>query len=84
MSLSAYLVQEQHYVMETVELKGLEYDSDLQDETSAFSIVLSSTLQTKVRGHQTALRFGIQANSSLTSSHPPPPCRSQTSSLPRR
>lgn len=47
-SLPAYLVQEQHYFMETVELKGLKYDPVLQDENSGFSIVLSSVLKSKV------------------------------------
>ncbi|KAG7257007.1 hypothetical protein CRUP_032959 [Coryphaenoides rupestris] len=46
--LTAYLVQEQHYFMETVELTGLKYNSSLQDENSAFSIVLSTILKTKV------------------------------------
>lgn len=48
LSLPAYLVQEQHYFMETVELKGLKYDPALQDENSGFSIVLSSVLKSKV------------------------------------
>lgn len=48
LSLPAYLVQEQHYFMETVELKGLKYDPVLQDENSGFSIVLSSVLKSKV------------------------------------
>ncbi|XP_041746206.1 transmembrane protease serine 9 isoform X2 [Coregonus clupeaformis] len=47
--LVAYLVQEEHYFMETVELKGLKYGPDLQDESSAFSIVLTSTLRTKIK-----------------------------------
>ncbi|KAM9848996.1 transmembrane protease serine 9 [Aulostomus maculatus] len=47
--LIAYLVQEQHYFMETVELKGLKYDPVLQDENSGFSIVLSSVLKSKVK-----------------------------------
>lgn len=34
--------------METVELKSLKYDPVLQDENSAFSIVLSSVLKSKV------------------------------------
>lgn len=34
--------------METVELKGLQYTSDLQDDDSAFSVVLSATLKSKV------------------------------------
>ncbi|XP_040897014.1 transmembrane protease serine 9 [Toxotes jaculatrix] len=45
----AYLVQEQHYFMETVELRGLKYDPVLQDENSAFSIVLSSVLKSKIK-----------------------------------
>lgn len=45
---AAYLVQEQHYFMETVELKGLKYDPVLQDENSGFFIVLSSVLKSKV------------------------------------
>lgn len=49
LSLPAYLVQEQHYFMETVELKGLKYDLALQDENAGFSIVLSSVLKSKVR-----------------------------------
>lgn len=47
--LPVYLVQEQHYFMETVQLRGLKYDPVLQDESSGFSIVLSSVLKTKVR-----------------------------------
>ncbi|KAI4879175.1 hypothetical protein NFI96_025799 [Prochilodus magdalenae] len=47
--LIAYLVQEEHYFMETVELKGLKYSPDLQDETSAFSLILTATLKTKVQ-----------------------------------
>ncbi|XP_034565140.1 transmembrane protease serine 9 [Notolabrus celidotus] len=45
----AYLVQEQHYFMETLELKGLKYDPALQDENSGFSIVLSSVLKSKIK-----------------------------------
>ncbi|KAM8745376.1 transmembrane protease serine 9 [Acanthopagrus schlegelii] len=45
----AYLVQEQHYFMETVELKGLKYDPVLQDENSGFFIVLSSVLKSKIK-----------------------------------
>lgn len=45
---AAYLVQEQHYFMETVELKGLKYDPVLQDENSGFFIMLSSVLKSKV------------------------------------
>lgn len=47
-SCLAYLIQEEHYFMETVELKGLSYDSDLLDKTSGFSVVLTSTLKAKV------------------------------------
>ncbi|XP_064187782.1 transmembrane protease serine 9 isoform X1 [Anguilla rostrata] len=47
--LIAYLVQEEHYFMETVELRGLKYDSVLQDEMSSLSIVLSSTIQSKIK-----------------------------------
>ncbi|XP_028259509.1 transmembrane protease serine 9 [Parambassis ranga] len=50
----AYLVQEQHYFMETVQLKGLKYDVALQDENSGFSIVLSSVLQSKIKNVFTA------------------------------
>ncbi|XP_076009543.1 transmembrane protease serine 9 [Genypterus blacodes] len=46
--LLAYLVQEQHYFIETVELKGLKYEPVLQDENSGFSIVLSSVLKSKI------------------------------------
>ncbi|KAF7655360.1 hypothetical protein LDENG_00057290 [Lucifuga dentata] len=52
--LLAYLVQEQHYFMETVELKGLKYDPDLQDENTGFSIVLSSVLKSKITNVFTA------------------------------
>ena len=45
---SAYLVQEEHYFMETVQLKGLNYTSDLQDDSSAFSLVLSAIIKSKV------------------------------------
>lgn len=41
-------MQEQHYFMETVELKGLKYDPALQDENAGFSIVLTSVLKSKV------------------------------------
>uniref|UniRef100_A0A3Q3XHX3 Uncharacterized protein n=1 Tax=Mola mola TaxID=94237 RepID=A0A3Q3XHX3_MOLML len=44
-----YLVQEQHYFMETVELRGLKYDPVLQDENSGYSIVLSSVLKSKIK-----------------------------------
>lgn len=45
------MVQEEHYFMETVELKGLNYDPVLQDENSGYSIVLSSVLKSKVSQH---------------------------------
>uniref|UniRef100_G3P810 Transmembrane serine protease 9 n=1 Tax=Gasterosteus aculeatus aculeatus TaxID=481459 RepID=G3P810_GASAC len=45
----AYLVQEQHDFMETVELKGLKYNPVLSDDNSGFSIVLASVLQTAVK-----------------------------------
>ncbi|XP_031720192.1 transmembrane protease serine 9 [Anarrhichthys ocellatus] len=52
--LIAYLVQEQHNFMETVELKGLKYDPVLQDENSGFSIVLTSVLKSKIKNIFTA------------------------------
>ncbi|XP_062280273.1 transmembrane protease serine 9 [Scomber scombrus] len=52
--LIAYMVQEQHYFLETVELKGLKYDPVLQDENSGFSIVLSTVLKSKIRNVFTA------------------------------
>ncbi|CAG5860897.1 unnamed protein product [Menidia menidia] len=45
----AYLVQEPHHFMETVELKGLKYSTALQDGRSAFSIILSSVLKSKIK-----------------------------------
>ncbi|XP_048832957.1 transmembrane protease serine 9 [Brienomyrus brachyistius] len=45
----AYLKQEEYYFMETMELKGLQYDPSLQDEAATVSIVLSATLKTKIR-----------------------------------
>eukprot|EP00066_Takifugu_rubripes_P023904 XP_011613170.1 PREDICTED: transmembrane protease serine 9 [Takifugu rubripes] len=45
----AYLVQEQHDFMETVQLKGLKYDSALQDINSGYYIVLSSIIKTKIK-----------------------------------
>ncbi|XP_019904456.1 transmembrane protease serine 9 [Esox lucius] len=47
--LVAYLVQEKHYFIETVELTGLKYGPDLLDESSAFSIVLTFTLKSKIK-----------------------------------
>ncbi|XP_062869439.1 transmembrane protease serine 9 [Trichomycterus rosablanca] len=46
--LIAYTVQEEHKYMDTVELKGLQYKSELQDLTSAFSLILTATLETKI------------------------------------
>ncbi|KAJ8374608.1 hypothetical protein SKAU_G00051880 [Synaphobranchus kaupii] len=47
--LIAYLAQEEQYFMETVELRGLKYNSVLQDEMSTLSMVLSSTIKSKIR-----------------------------------
>ncbi|XP_041863011.1 transmembrane protease serine 9 [Melanotaenia boesemani] len=47
--LIAYSVQEPHYFMETVELNGLKYSPDLQDENSGFFIILSSALKSKIK-----------------------------------
>uniref|UniRef100_A0A3Q3JN61 Transmembrane serine protease 9 n=1 Tax=Monopterus albus TaxID=43700 RepID=A0A3Q3JN61_MONAL len=44
-----YLVPEEHYFMETVELKGLKYDPVLKDRRSGFFIVLSSVLTFKIK-----------------------------------
>ncbi|XP_034073671.1 transmembrane protease serine 9 [Gymnodraco acuticeps] len=44
-----YMVQEQHSFMETVELKGLKYNQSLQEKNSAFSIVLTSVLKSKIK-----------------------------------
>ncbi|CAG08030.1 unnamed protein product [Tetraodon nigroviridis] len=44
----AYLVEEQQDFMETVQLKGLKYDSSLQSINSGYYIVLSSILKSKV------------------------------------
>ncbi|KAK5907653.1 hypothetical protein CesoFtcFv8_005475 [Champsocephalus esox] len=49
-----YMVQEQHSFMETVELKGLMYNQSLQDKNSAFSIVLTSVLKSKIKNVFTA------------------------------
>uniref|UniRef100_A0A8C7XVL9 Transmembrane serine protease 9 n=1 Tax=Oryzias sinensis TaxID=183150 RepID=A0A8C7XVL9_9TELE len=45
----AYLLQEPQHFIETVELKGLEYTPDLQKENSAFNIILSSSLKSKIK-----------------------------------
>ncbi|XP_027883680.1 transmembrane protease serine 9 [Xiphophorus couchianus] len=45
----AYLLEEPHDFLETVELKGLKYSPDLEDGNSGFSIILSSALKSKVR-----------------------------------
>ncbi|XP_055020619.1 transmembrane protease serine 9-like [Boleophthalmus pectinirostris] len=47
--LTTYLVQEQHSFMETVELKGLNYDPALQNINSGFSIMLSTVLKSKIK-----------------------------------
>ncbi|XP_016428440.1 transmembrane protease serine 9 [Sinocyclocheilus rhinocerous] len=47
--MTAYLIQEEHYFMETVELEGLSYDPDLRDKTSGFYVVLTATLKEKIR-----------------------------------
>ncbi|KAK2835506.1 hypothetical protein Q5P01_015990 [Channa striata] len=52
--LIAFLVQEQHYFIETVELKGVKYDPVLQDQNSAFYIVLSTVLKNKIKNIFTA------------------------------
>ncbi|XP_029285678.1 transmembrane protease serine 9 [Cottoperca gobio] len=53
----AYLVQEQRYFLETVELKGLKYDPALQEENSGFSIVLTSVLKSKIDNVFTASKI---------------------------
>ncbi|XP_060739166.1 transmembrane protease serine 9 isoform X2 [Tachysurus vachellii] len=45
----AYTVQEEHYFMDTVELRGLQYKADLKDKTSAFFLILTATMETKMR-----------------------------------
>ncbi|XP_066551717.1 transmembrane protease serine 9 [Amia ocellicauda] len=47
--LIVYLVKEEHSYVETVELRGLKYDTSLQDETSAYPTVLSSALRSMMR-----------------------------------
>ncbi|XP_052446970.1 transmembrane protease serine 9-like [Carassius gibelio] len=47
--MTAYLIQEEHYFMETVELEGLSYDPVLRDKTSGFYVVLTATLKEKIR-----------------------------------
>ncbi|MBN3315527.1 TMPS9 protease, partial [Atractosteus spatula] len=47
--LIAYLVKEEHSYIRTVELRGLKYEASLRDKTSAYNIVLSSTLRGKIR-----------------------------------
>ncbi|XP_075878939.1 transmembrane protease serine 9 isoform X2 [Nelusetta ayraudi] len=49
MLLPAYLVQEEHRFMETVQLKGLQYDPVLQEENSGYSIVLTSVLKSQIK-----------------------------------
>lgn len=46
------MVQEEHYFMDTVELRGLQYKADLKDKTSAFFLILTATLETKVGAGQ--------------------------------
>ncbi|XP_014854358.1 PREDICTED: transmembrane protease serine 9 [Poecilia mexicana] len=50
----AYLLEEPHDFLETVELKGLKYSHDLEDGNSGFSIILSSALKSKVKDIFTA------------------------------
>lgn len=38
--------------MDTVELKGLQYKADLKDKMSAFFLILTATLETKVGAGQ--------------------------------
>ncbi|XP_053369728.1 transmembrane protease serine 9 [Clarias gariepinus] len=45
----AYTVQKEHYFMDTVELKGLQYKPDLKDKMSAFFLILTATLETKIQ-----------------------------------
>ncbi|XP_053490437.1 transmembrane protease serine 9 [Ictalurus furcatus] len=45
----AYTVQKEHYFMDTVELKGLQYKADLKDKMSAFFLILTATLETKMQ-----------------------------------
>ncbi|XP_056303806.1 transmembrane protease serine 9 [Danio aesculapii] len=52
--MTAYLIQEEHYFMDTVELQGLNYNADLQDKSSGFSLVLSATLKAKIKNIFTA------------------------------
>ncbi|XP_060797187.1 transmembrane protease serine 9 [Neoarius graeffei] len=44
-----YTVQKEHYFMDTVELKGLQYKPDLKDKMSAFFLILTATLETKMQ-----------------------------------
>ncbi|XP_069041976.1 transmembrane protease serine 9 [Lepisosteus oculatus] len=46
---ATYLVKEEHSYIGTVELRGLKYEASLRDKTSAYNIVLSSTLTGKIR-----------------------------------
>lgn len=45
-------MQKEHYFMDTVELKGLQYKPDLKDKMSAFFLILTATLETKVGAGQ--------------------------------
>ncbi|XP_035379209.1 transmembrane protease serine 9 [Electrophorus electricus] len=43
------MLKEEYYFMESVELKGLKYSPDLQDETSPYSLILTTTLKTTIQ-----------------------------------
>ncbi|XP_037530567.1 transmembrane protease serine 9 isoform X2 [Nematolebias whitei] len=45
----AYVVREPRHYLETVELKGLKYNSTLQNVNSGFSIILSTALTSKIK-----------------------------------
>ncbi|TRZ01440.1 hypothetical protein DNTS_023540, partial [Danionella cerebrum] len=47
--MTAYFIQEEHNFMETIELQGLNYDLELQDNQSGFTLVLSATLKEKIK-----------------------------------
>ncbi|XP_076879932.1 transmembrane protease serine 9 isoform X2 [Brachyhypopomus gauderio] len=47
--VTAYMMKEEYYFMETAELKGLKYSPDLQDDTSPFSLILTTILKTKIQ-----------------------------------
>ncbi|XP_059399257.1 transmembrane protease serine 9-like [Carassius carassius] len=56
--MTAYLIQEEHYFLETVELQGLSYDPGLSDKTSGFYLVLTATLKEKIRNIFSASAVG--------------------------